>query len=156
MSSSPWQDTRVSMVRDAHNTATSSETIGNVLEDIRSGEWAEQVVQIKAAYAAGGKEAAKLLKERILPGFLASGRFKKRANDKLTKHSGLLCCDLDECPNIEEVRRKLANDPFIAAFFYSPTWVGLKVILRIRPDASLHLRSFLAAREHFRRGYAGD
>ena len=153
MSSSPWQDTSVSMVQGAHNTATSSETIGNILEDIRNGKWAEQVAQVKAAYARGGKEAARPLKENLL-GFLASGRFSYRANAKLTKHSGLLCCDLDNCSNIEVVRTKLVSDPYVAAFFASPTGSGLKAILRIQSDASLHLRSFFAAAEHFQQGYS--
>ena len=156
-----WQDTKVSMVSGAMKTATRNATIGGILEDIRSGEWARQVETIREIYAEvcamegreEAKKAVKKLKEK-LPGFLTSGTFSKRDSAYLVEHSGLLCCDLDECSDIEAVRAKLAVDLFVAAFFASPTWSGLKVILRIRPDASSHLRSFHAAREHFRRGYS--
>ena len=154
MSSTPWQDTRVSMVRGALNPATSNKTtIGSILAAIRDGEWAKQVEQIRVAYSTAGKDAAKPLKEK-LRGFLASGTFSKRANANLIEHSGLLCCDLDECGDIDIWRTSLASDLYVAAFFASPTGSGLKVILRIQPDASLHLRSFYAAQEHFRQVYS--
>ncbi len=157
-----WQDTKVSMVANANSTAPRNVTIGSILADIRSGKWARKVETIREVYAEAcamegreeAKEAIKELKKK-LPGFLASGTFSKRANANLVEHSGLLCCDLDECHDIiEAVRTKLAADPFVAAFFTSPTGSGLKAVLRIQPDASLHLCSFFAAREHFRQAYS--
>jgi hypothetical protein len=155
-----WQDTHVSMVPNATITTTRNVTIKSVLEDIRSEKWAKQIENIRYVYREAcamegpreAKEAVRALKEK-LPGFLASGTFTKRANAKVDKPSGLICVDLDDCQNIDVVCASLVSDPFVAAFFTSPTGSGLKVILRIRADANLHLRSFFAAREHFRQCY---
>jgi phage/plasmid-associated DNA primase len=86
---------------------------------------------------------------------MLSGRFSKRvrpAKDYLLEHSGLLQCDIDDCA-VESLRTDLAKDNFVAAFFLSPTGSGLKAIVRVKADADLHERSFLAAQEHFLQRY---
>ncbi len=59
--------------------------------------------------------------------------------------------DLDNNQNSDAIRATLANDPCVAAFWASPSGSGLKVVVNIRPDASLYLRSFKAARLHFQK-----
>ena len=146
------------MVANANSTAPRNVTIGSILADIRSGKWARQVETIRAVYAEAcamegpeeAKKAIRGLKEK-LPAFLARGIFSRRANAKLDVPSGLMCCDFDKCSDIEAARTTLVDDPYVAACWASPSGSGLKVILRIQPDASLYLRSFEAARLHFQK-----
>ena len=158
-----WQDIKVSRFANVNNAMPRNVTIGSILADIQSGKWAKPIATIREIYAEvlamegwkEAKEAVKPLKEK-LPGFFASGIFSGRNNEDLGEHSGLLGVDLDDLAghDIEAVRTQLANDKHVAAFLTSPTGNGLKIILRILPDGSLHLRSFLAAREHFRQNYS--
>ncbi len=59
--------------------------------------------------------------------------------------------DLDNNQNTDAIRAKLATDLHVAAFWVSPSGSGLKVIVNIRPDASLYSRTFKAARLHFQK-----
>jgi BT4734-like, N-terminal domain len=154
-----WQDTKVSMVANANGNTTRHEAIGQILANIRSGKWARQVERIRDIYsevlAMEGLEAAKEAitpYKKQLPGFLASGVFEKRVKNAKPKiPSGLLCVDLDGLGDrVAAVRATLADDPYAAAFWGSPSGAGLKVIVRIQPDLNLFYRSFCAAREHFR------
>ena len=155
-----WQDTLVSMVQSANRTTPSNVPIGSILVDIQRGRWAEQAQKIRAVYAEvcaekgpkAAKDAVAPLKKK-LPGFTASGIFVgRRANENWSVPSGLLCVDLDGLGDrVVAVRATLAGDPHTwRRSATSPSGSGLKVILRIQPDPGLRLRSFKAARLHFR------
>ena len=61
----------------------------------------------------------------------------------------MLCVDMDNCAAPAELRAKLATDKHVLAAFISPTGSGVKVLVRVKADASLHAASFAAARKHF-------
>ena len=77
----------------------------------------------------------------------------QRANEHIITHSGLLCLDIDHLEDGVLLKRALASDDHIQAFFTSPTGSGLKVLLRIEPNKESHERSFLAAQKYFREHY---
>jgi hypothetical protein len=93
------------------------------------------------------KQAAGELKKQ-LSGVIWSGTFSQRANDKLMKHSGLLCADLDSLgAQLVEVREKLKQSPHLFALFLSPTGDGLKAVFRVPVDAAKHAGKCSRGRE---------
>lgn len=81
--------------------------------------------------------------------FTFSGTFRKRANDALMKHSGLICIDFDgmSVEEIDRVRPMLKEIDFVAAYFVSPSGAGLKVVCRISPKK--HEASFEGLKAFF-------
>ena len=151
-----WQDTKVSMVTNAWGTTPRNVSIGEILRDIQGGKWAKPIATIREVYnealaMEGPEEAKKAIAElkKKLPAFLTAGVFSKRASIKLDVPSGLMGIDLDNNQNTDAIRAKLASDLYVAALWASPSGSGLKVVVNIRPDASLYSRTFKAARLHF-------
>jgi len=161
--SSPWlfKQQAVSKVQCATVTRTTDVSVDQVLEAIRSGgrNLKGQITQIRNRFEAelaitGNREKARetvaALKKQ-LPGVTPSGRFKKRANDALIEHSGLLCADIDLLgERLPEVRKKLEASPHVAVAFRSPTGDGLKIWFRVAADAARHEGSFRAIQKHVR------
>ena len=143
-------DFTVSIVAQATSTATSQDSFRALMASIGNGRWAEPVSAVRAAYANGGKDAASGPKKR-LPGILFSGTFSQRSSSALTKHSGLICADVDEIgPQLDGIRDFVINDPHTLACFVSPSGTGLKVIFRCDPNRP-HIESFHAAEQHMLR-----
>ena len=133
-----WLRSTVSIVANAHATATTDTTIADVLSNIKNGKYRTVVESIRATYNKALKEsrdprrASKSLKNK-LPGIMWSGEFTTRKETvplekKLVKHSGILCADLDDIPadRLAEVRQKLKASPSAGAIILSPTGSGLK------------------------------
>ena len=159
-----WQATVISMCAAAALTECHDVVIAEVLEGIKSGRWREPVEQVRRAYARAyetavkeanpdpykvAKDAVNSLKKR-LPGVTPSGRFPMRASTRILVHSGILCIDVDNLEDPASLREELKSDAHVLTAFVSPSGRGLKVWVRIHPDATLHRASFLAARRHFR------
>jgi hypothetical protein len=149
----------VSLVASAKSTRTSNATVKELLAGIRGGKWRGQVEAVRTEYAkaveAGRdpKEAVATLKQ-ALPGVLWSGQFSTRAKtvhlgEKLVRHSGILCADLDGLgAGLPEVRSKLTASRCLQAVFGSPTLTGLKALFRVPADAEKHKSSFSNVRAH--------
>lgn len=63
-----------------------------------------------------------------------SGEFKKRQNDELVMHSGLICLDFDNFPNkstIDSWIGKLKNNKYCYSLFISPSGNGIKILVKI-------------------------
>jgi len=122
-----------------------SRTLKDAIDLIRSDVYKEQVQRIRSS---DNKVAARVMKES-LDYFTFSGVFKKRANDALVKHSGLIGIDFDEIDGHQllEVSGKLPDVDFVAAFFVSPRGAGLKVVCRISPKK--HDESFEGLKAFF-------
>jgi hypothetical protein len=159
-----WQATVISMCAAAGITECGDIVISDVLEGIKSGRWREPVGQVRKAYARAyetaakeanpdpykvAKDAVNSLKKR-LPGVTPSGRFSKRASTQILVHSGILCVDIDKVDDPAPLRETLKSDPYVLTAFLSPSGRGLKVWVRIRPDANLHHASFLAAKRYLK------
>jgi hypothetical protein len=120
-------------------------TVPWVVERIKRGANAELVERIR-------QEPDKSKRNNLKRGLLSicwSGTFKKRQDNLLIKHSGLVGVDFDHVPNLEEVRDRLKADPYVHVLFTSPSGDGLKAVVRIPPDAKTHKGSFDALMEHF-------
>lgn len=138
-------DFEFSMVASVKSTETTPCRFRETLAKIVGGAYESEIHAVRAAYAAGGKEAADGLKKR-LPAFLPSGTFSHRSAKGLVKHSGLICVDLDGLGDaLEGMRDLVVGDEHVLAAFISPTGTGLKVILRCDPLRP-HAESFEAAK----------
>jgi hypothetical protein len=97
------------------------------------------------------KKAVDSLKKK-LPGVMWSGQFlnrKKPVAEKLLKHSGLLCADLDDLgERLLDTRTKLVTSPHLLALFRSPTGIGLKAIFCVPADPKKHAAGFRAIEEY--------
>lgn len=156
-----WLEILVSMVPKANALSPSHVAVSEVLRDIREGKWREPVEHIRAEYERAAaerrdpKEAVAELK-KALPGVMWSGQFKTRKKEmplgqKLLRHSGLLCADLDHLDErTEEVRAKLISSPHPLAVFLSPTGTGLKSLFPVQADAATHKASFQAIEKYVR------
>ncbi len=146
---SSWTTKQVSTVRHARETATQNVFVSALLDGILKGRWKKTVERVRAAVADGDGDRAKALKE-TLPGAMFSGTFTKRGNEYLSEHSGILCLDFDKLNGtLPEARKKLEGDPHTAALFISPSGNGLKVLVPIPADPTLHRAAYEAAAEHF-------
>lgn len=97
------------------------------------------------------KNEKKRLKE-TLPCVLFSGEFSERADDKLIKHSGLICLDFDKFTTDEEMnsyKAVIKNDPYTFAVFESPSGNGIKVVVKTTDDVKKHRQHFKALRQYY-------
>ena len=119
-----------------------------VFDRIKNGKYAELVDQIR-------KEDDKSTRNELkkgLPAICFSGQFKKRADDAIIEHSGLICLDFDGYENsglMLEDKHAMTENPYVMAVFVSPSGNGLKVIVKIPAEPDNHKRYFEALQEHF-------
>lgn len=132
-------------------------TLRDLIDAIRSDEFADKVAEVRALLEGGDKAAADALK-KTLPAVSLSGcitgRRKAAVADGRFLHSGLLQIDLDAKDNVgwslDEMRDMLQADPRMVATFVTPSGAGVKGVARIPADASTHKAAFLAAEAHFK------
>ncbi|WP_285055167.1 BT4734/BF3469 family protein [Pedobacter ginsengisoli] len=112
--------------------------------------------------------AVKDMRKRGLDYFTFSGTFKKRHNDELVKHSGLICVDLDpyrkskakepELVNprlideFEQVRKDLEADPYTLCLFTSASGTGYKVVFKASQEE--HLEAFHGIESLYKEKYS--
>src|SRR6266853_3871557 len=120
----------ISVVKRASATVTQDASAEAVINEIRNGKWHAPIERIRRKFLdalakSGDRKAAKQVidtDKKKLRGVLWSGRFSRRANDALIKHSGLLCADLDGLGDqLDRVCANLATSPYLLAMFRSPT-----------------------------------
>jgi hypothetical protein len=119
-----------------------------ILERIREGATKELVKKIRIEKDKGERNELK----KQLPAICFSGVFNKRNDNSLTQHSGLICLDFDNYPNIKEMRQdkeKLSRSKYVYSVFISPSGNGLKVLVKIPPDADNHVNYFNSLAKHF-------
>lgn len=104
------------------------------------------------------EQTRRKVKTTRFPSVTFSGTFSYKQDDKLTKHSNLLCLDFDHVGNaekIQDVRQKLIADPYIdtSILFTSPSGDGVKWVVRIDTDSHSHLDHFLSIENYLRSIY---
>lgn len=131
-------------------------TLPDLIDAIRSDEFAARVAEVRAMIASGNKDGANA-KKKELPAVSLSGsvvgRRARAVKEGRFIHSGFLQIDLDVKDNpglsIADMRATLTADPRMAAVFVSPSGEGVKGVARCTPDPESHLGAFLAAEKHF-------
>lgn len=89
------------------------------------------------------------LKKTKLDYVTFSGVFKKRANDSLTNHSGLICLDIDDLKSVKRTKEKIIDTQPPSLLFTSPRGNGLKVVYKIETNEGDHIDYFKSLKELF-------
>ena len=141
------------------STATATTTLTDLIDAIRSDEFASKISRLRSTLAAGdddGYAVAKKDLQAVSISGTATGKRAKAIEEGRFTHSGLLQLDFDAADNIgwevDEIVQMLQAEPRIVAAFVSPSGYGVKGIARI-PVCSTrdeHVAAFAAARNHFR------
>lgn len=139
----------VTIFRNIRETSTPfHRDVVSLLARIREGDSKELVKKIRSKR---NKNERNDLKQG-LPAICFSGTFKKRADDALIEHSGLICLDFDGYENSREMlndKEIFSNDNYVFSVFVSPSGRGLKVLVRIPADAENHVNYFNALKDYF-------
>ena len=141
------------------STATATTTLTDLIDAIRSDEFAAKIAKLRSTLAAGdddGYAVAKKDLQAVSISGTATGKRAKAIEEGRFTHSGLLQLDFDAADNIgwtvEEIVEILQAEPRIVAAFVSPSGHGVKGIARIPVCTTRdeHVAAFAAARNHFR------
>jgi hypothetical protein len=141
------------------STATATTTLSDLIDAIRSDEFANKIAKLRSTLAAGdddGYAVAKKDLQAVSISGTADGKRAKAIEEGRFSHSGLLQLDFDAADNVgwtvEEIVEILQAEPRIVAAFVSPSGHGVKGIARIPvcKTKDEHVAAFAAARNHFR------
>jgi hypothetical protein len=149
----------ISQVKNTKDTATTDVEAKQVIEQIRSGHYRQEITEIRDKYwrvmeeTGNDRKAAKAAvdsRKKRLPGALWSATFTRRRQNAVKQPSGLLCADLDGLGRkaMAEVRAELQASPYLWALFDSPTRDGLKAVFRVPADAEKQKASFRAVKNY--------
>lgn len=139
----------VTVFKNIHATSTPYHLeVQDVLLRIKTGTSKALIQKIRAASTKGERDTLK----KKLPSICFCGTFRERRSAKLIKHSGLICLDFDELKTqkaLQELKNTLCTDPYTYTCFISPSGRGLKVLVRIPPEAHNHKRYFQALQDYY-------
>ena len=122
--------------------------VNTILERIQKGASKDLVLSIRKEEDKGKRNELK----KQLPSVCFSGKFNKRTDSSLMKHSGLICLDFDSYKkqkDLLEVKELYSKDNYVYSIFISPSGKGLKVLVKIPDDGDNHKNYFNALDEHF-------
>ena len=126
-----------------------TDSIHNILQKIKNGEWEKQVTNIRNYISDGDDNKASEVK-KSLPAFTVSATFKdKRRKDCIETYTGLLHLDYDKIDNVEELKARVMDIPYTYAAFISPSGRGLKVFVKSNNDLYSHTNAFNILREYY-------
>jgi len=111
-----------------------------VLGAIKTGKYKAKIHQIRNTQEV---ETRRTLKTSLVS-ICFSGKFKKRYDNQLTQHSGLVILDFDHVENLQEKKEQLCKDNYTFAAFVSPSGDGLKVLVKIPAEKENHEAHYLA------------
>lgn len=132
----------ITLYRNAKDVVGQEFDIDLFLEDIKNGQWQNNIIDYRSGKAP--KES--------LPAVTLSGRFSKRNANSLVKASGYIGIDIDDLGSqIEDTIDKLKQDAFVFAVWKSVSGAGLAVLFKIDPRH--HLRAFEGISEYLYNTY---
>jgi hypothetical protein len=143
-------NTKISCFGSASETRPLGDfSIGEVFRQIREGGKKTRPLIEEIRKHSWDKAGVNQLKKK-LTGVTWSGVFIERKNSGISKHSGLICADLDNLSveELPEVKARLTDSPYALAVFLSPRGNGLKAVFRVLADVSRHAGSFRAVEKH--------
>ncbi len=119
-------------------------SVDSALERIRTGKSQSQVEKIRKASKDKGK-----VEKLKLPAVCFSGTFKTRAKMGVISHSGFICLDFDNCPDVNATKEVLKASKYIYSCWISPSGNGVKALVKIPADIDKHEMYFESLKEEF-------
>ena len=119
-----------------------------ILKRIREGSSKDLVKKIRSEK---DKNQRNIYKQG-LPAVCFSGKFTKRSDNSLEKHSGLICLDFDGYKSNKDLlqeKERLSKNKYIFSVFISPSGKGLKALVKIPADPDNHKSYFLSLQSFF-------
>ena len=124
-------------------------TIGEFINSIKNGEWADIVNKVRAIE---NKEERDKFKVEHLPAVTIGGTFSQRGQEKLIDPSNFICIDFDNLEDIDTARALLYADPYTYAGFISVSGNGLAIIVKI-PAGANHKEAYQSLSDYYQREY---
>lgn len=113
------------------------------------------IAQISKIREEKDKSTRNELKKK-LPCILFSGEFSERNDNKMLKHSGIICIDFDgfeDDVELSNYRDKIISDDYTYSVFISPSGDGLKVLVKVPSEIENHRLYFNCLKEHYKSKY---
>lgn len=113
----------------------------DIIDNIRHGAYASQIAALRSEI---DDERRSELKKR-LPAFTPSGIFLvKRQHNTISYYTRYVVLDFDKVPLaiMSEALRRINADPHTVVSFVSPSGNGIKVIVEVDSEKSLHISAF--------------
>ena len=133
------------------NEVTENKDILKILDDIKNGVYKPAITYLRKSLADNKNEAAERAK-KSLPAFTPSATFKGgRKMEFLTNYNALVVLDIDKitAEELSESKEKLKENPFVFAFFTSPSGNGLKIFIKVDSGKDEHKETFLKLQRYF-------
>jgi len=130
-------------------------TLRGFFDKVQNGFWAESVAKVREANFDSKEDADRIKKK--LPLVKPSGVFRGRSESDFVRHSRVLCLDIDDVgAELTTLRKNLAADEHVLAFFLSPRSTGLKVFVPVEASTPVeHKQCWRAADKYFANFLAG-
>ena len=123
-----------------------------ILSRIKEGTSKDLIKEIRAEEDKGKRNDLK----KKLPAICFSGQFNKRKDTSIVQHSGIICLDFDGYTKTKDLlqdKEKFIKNKYVYSIFVSPSGNGLKVLVKIPPDAENHGKYFNALEKEFNSSY---
>ena len=133
------------------NEVIENKDILKILDDIKNGVYKPAITYLRKSLADNKNEAAERAK-KSLPAFTPSATFKGgRKMEFLTNYNALVVLDIDKITpeKITESKEILKENPFVFAFFTSPSGNGLKIFIKVDSGKDEHKETFLKLQRYF-------
>ena len=133
------------------NEVTENKDILKILNDIKNGVYKPAITYLRKSLADNKTEAAERAK-KSLPAFTPSATFKGgRKMEFLTNYNALVVLDIDKITpeKLTESKEILKENPFVFAFFTSPSGNGLKIFIKVDSGKDEHKETFLKLQRYF-------
>lgn len=133
------------------NEVTENKDILKILDDIKNGVYKPAITYLRKSLADNKTEAAERAK-KSLPAFTPSATFKGgRKMEFLTNYNALVVLDIDKITpeKLTESKEILKENPFVFAFFTSPSGNGLKIFIKVDSGKDEHKETFLKLQRYF-------
>ena len=121
-------------------------TLRKAMENIAKGLHAKLVFKIRMLVSQGKTEEANNVKKQLPFYTVTAGYKEKRQAYSITSYTHVTLLDIDDQPEekLEELRKKINEDPNTLASFLTPKGHGFKVLVFLKTAYAIRLRDTLA------------
>lgn len=142
----------VSFYQNAKDKTCTVRDLTEILDEIKSGEYSDEVEACRDALRNDKQDLYKRLKSN-LPSFSVAGLFNGAHKlDSLNKYTKFLILDFDNVRDSDDhlpEDKSIREDEYCYAYFYSPSNRGLKIIVKVDSSLEDHSKAFRQVSEYY-------